>query len=173
MLALAEALAESPGWAPRFVAYELVAAHQGAFSKLTPRLIDRLSRGLADWGMVDAFGCTLSGAAWREGLISSRKVAVWARSEDRWRRRLALVSTVPLNVAARGGTGDPSRTLAVCSMLVDDRDDMVVKALSWALRALARPEPGAVRKFMKENGDRLAPLVRREVKNVLERGRKY
>jgi 3-methyladenine DNA glycosylase AlkD len=30
-----------------------------------------------------------------------------------------------------------SPTLEVCRALIDDRDDMVVKALSWALRELA------------------------------------
>jgi hypothetical protein len=28
----------------------------------------------------------------------------------------------------------------VCTLLVDDRDDMVVKALSWALRSLVDPD---------------------------------
>ena len=58
----------------------------------------------------------------------------WTESPDRWWRRAALVATVPLNVAAQGGTGDATRTLRVCELLVDDRDDMVVKAMSWALR---------------------------------------
>jgi 3-methyladenine DNA glycosylase AlkD len=30
-------------------------------------------------------------------------------------------------------------------LLVDDRDDMVVKAMSWALRELAKHDPKAVR----------------------------
>ena len=58
------------------------------------------------------------------------------KAGHRWWRRAALVSTVPLNVAARGGHGDPRRALAVCRLLVDDPDDMVEKALSWALRCL-------------------------------------
>lgn len=61
---------------------------------------------------------------------------------DRWVwRRAVSVSTVPLNMKSRGGIGDPQRTLAVCDLLIADRDDMVVKALSWALRELAEREP--------------------------------
>ena len=68
---------------------------------------------------------------------------------DRWWRRAALVSTVPLNLRAAGGTGDTSRTLAICEQLAADRDDMVVKALSWALRELSvRWDPDAVRAFL-------------------------
>ncbi|HUS10646.1 MAG TPA: DNA alkylation repair protein, partial [Pyrinomonadaceae bacterium] len=62
----------------------------------------------------------------------------WARSKNRWLRRTALVSTVPLNNKARGGRGDSERTLMICEMLLDDRDDMVIKALSWALRELSK-----------------------------------
>ena len=90
---------------------------------------------------------------------------------DPW-RRAALVSTVPLNLRAAGGTGDSRRTLNVCRLLVDDRDDMVVKALSWALRALVIWDADAVRSFLDDNGMRLAARVQREVTNKLETGLK-
>jgi hypothetical protein len=45
--------------------------------------------------------------------------------------KAALVSTVPLNNTARGGSGDAVRTTVICDLLRNDRDDMVVKALSW------------------------------------------
>jgi 3-methyladenine DNA glycosylase AlkD len=57
-------------------------------------------------------------------------------------------------------------------MLSGDRDDMVVKALSWALRALAVRDPDAVRAFLVEYEDRLAPRVLREVRNKLSTGLK-
>jgi 3-methyladenine DNA glycosylase AlkD len=82
------------------------------------------------------------------------------------------VSTVALNNKARGGSGDTDRTLMICDMLVEDRDDMVVKALSWALRELSKRDPEAVRKFMQENKRRLAPRVTREVNNKLQTGLK-
>jgi 3-methyladenine DNA glycosylase AlkD len=49
---------------------------------------------------------------------------------------------------------------------------MVVKAVSWALRMLAPWQPAAVRAFMDKHADRLAPRVRREVRNKLETGYK-
>ena len=86
--------------------------------------------------------------------------------------RLALASVVALNVPARGGVGDPARTLAICEMLAADRDDMVVKALSWALRSLVGHEPSLVRNFLTRHEDVLAARVRREVKAKLETGLK-
>lgn len=87
---------------------------------------------------------------------------------DRWRRRLALVATVPLNAHGRGGKGDPRRTLKICRVLLDGRDDMVVKAMSWALRELAKRNPREVRNFIEQENERLAPRVKREVSNKLK-----
>jgi 3-methyladenine DNA glycosylase AlkD len=97
-------------------------------------------------------------------------VHAWTRSADRWQRRLALVCTVALNVRARGGQGDAERTLGVCRRLVGDRDDMVVKALSWALRALVYWDREAVRLFLAQHDARLAARVTREVGNKLRTG---
>jgi 3-methyladenine DNA glycosylase AlkD len=127
------------------------------------------------WSDVDCFGCFVGGVAWRSGRISDREVARFASSADRWRRRAALVATVPLNAKSRGATsatGEAARTLAVCAQLLDDRDDMVVKAMSWALRELAKRNPLAVREFLSAHSERLAARVRREVANKLTTGRK-
>jgi 3-methyladenine DNA glycosylase AlkD len=56
--------------------------------------------------------------------------------------------------------------------LVADRDDMVVKALSWALRELAKRDPKAVRGFVATHGEALAARVRREVSAKLTTGLK-
>ena len=79
---------------------------------------------------------------------------------------------MPLNLAAAGGTGGTPRTLDICGRLVDDRDDMVVKALSWALRELVPRDPEAVRGFLADHDGRLAARVRREVATKLDTGRK-
>ena len=157
----------------RWVAYELVYHHPQALAGVTAREVELLGQGLADWGAVDAFGCVLAGPAWRRGRLADEVVQGWAASRDRWWRRAALVSTVPLNLRSRGGTGDTSRTLDICARLVADRDDMVVKALSWALRALVVWDPAAVAGFLEEHGEVLAARVRREVRSKLATGRKH
>jgi len=94
----------------------------------------------------------------------------WARSQDRWWRRAALVSTVALS---RGGNAkDFIRVARICTLLVEDRDDMVVKALSWALREAAKKHPEQVRSFLAEHQEALAARVKREVNNKLTTGLK-
>jgi 3-methyladenine DNA glycosylase AlkD len=156
----------------RFIGDELIASHPDALAILDRARLEHLGSGISSWDQVDCFACYLSGPAWREGRIDDKAIVQWAGSKDRWWRRAALVSTVPLNVKARGGRGDARRTLRICSLLIDDRDEMVVKALSWALRALAGQDPEAVRRFVKENEARLPALVRREVQRKLATGRK-
>ena len=57
-------------------------------------------------------------------------------------------------------------------MLVDDADDMVVKALSWALRELVIHDHRAVRNFLTKYDQVLASRIKREVTNKLETGLK-
>jgi 3-methyladenine DNA glycosylase AlkD len=156
----------------RWVAYELVRYHKGAFASLDAADLEELGQGIDSWWSVDAFASVLSGPAWLNGQISDQVIHRWARSEDRWWRRAALVSTVALNNRSHGGHGDAPRTLAVCRMLVDDYDDMLVKAMSWALRALVPHDPDAVRDFLNEYDDVLAARVKREVRNKLDTGLK-
>jgi 3-methyladenine DNA glycosylase AlkD len=73
---------------------------------------------------------------------------------------------------ADGGHGDPVRTLAICRRLVHDRDDMVEKALSWSLRALAARDRTAVEQFLAAENAALAARVKREVRNKLATGLK-
>jgi 3-methyladenine DNA glycosylase AlkD len=170
VLRFVRSLLVGAGWAGRVVSFELLAAHEGAFGLLTDRLVEELADGLSDWGSVDLFGVTVLGQAWRAGLVSDSKILAWARSKDRWRRRLALVATVPLNSRARGGTGYARKTLRVCRLLRADSEDTVVKAMSWALRELAKRDPKVVEAFLLKEGDRLSPRVTREVLNKLRTG---
>lgn len=172
VLRLALRLVAAGGIERRFVAYELVHHHRATLAGLNARDLERLGRGLDGWAAVDAFACYLAGPAWRERQVSDARIRRWSRSRDRWWRRAALVSTVPLNSHARGGRGDAARTLAVCRLLVADRDDMVVKAMSWALRELAKRDPRAARRFVAEQGDALAARVVREVRTKLATGLK-
>lgn len=171
ILKIAAKLLESPE-VHRFVAYELIYHHKPALAEITAANLEGLGRGISSWDQTDTFGIYLAGPAWRAGQVDATVIQKWARSKDRWWRRAALVATVPLNTRSQGGRGDVRRTLQVCRMLESDRDPMVVKALSWALRVLSKVEPRAVRGYVSEREAGLAPLVRREVRNKLTTGLK-
>jgi 3-methyladenine DNA glycosylase AlkD len=170
MLQLASRLLDIDDY--RWVAYELLQSHRAAFERLGAAELEVLGYGINSWWTVDAFARTLSGPAWRDGQVSDTVILAWAHSPDRWWRRAALVSTVALNVRSQGGRGDVPRTLQVCRALVHDHDDMVVKAMSWALRELVVHNAEAVRAFLDEYDAVLAVRVKREVKNKVQTGLK-
>jgi 3-methyladenine DNA glycosylase AlkD len=154
----------------RFFSYEIVSQHKPAFEQLTADDLLKFGEGINSWGSVDCFAMYLSGPMWARGTISDKTIREWARSQDRWWRRAALVSTVALS---RGGNvKDFIRVARICTLLVDDRDDMVVKALSWALREAAKKHPKLVRSFLAEHHEALAARVKREVNNKLTTGLK-
>jgi 3-methyladenine DNA glycosylase AlkD len=154
------------------VAYELILNHKPTIETINQSEVEKLGEGMAHWADVDSFSCFISGPAWRLGRLPDSVLRAWARSDDwRW-RRAALVSTVPLNSRAQGGAGDTRRTLAICKMLVADRHDMIVKALSWALRELAKRDLDGVRLFVSAHRNQLAARVTREVGNKLTTGLK-
>lgn len=156
----------------RWVAYELILYHPGTFRSLAAKELEELGQGMDSWGAVDSFARTLAGPAWLNGQVPDGLIHRWARSKDRWWRRAALVSTVALNVRAHGGKGDVPRTLRVCRMLVADHDDMVAKAMSWAVRELVVHDPRAVARFLEDHKDALAARVKREVCHKLTTGLK-
>ena len=160
-----------PAYESRMVAFDLAAMHRAAFALLNWRELERLGRTLDGWASVDHFARKLSGPAWQRGQISDARVRRWATSSDFWWRRAGLVSTIALN-ERHLGAGDATRTLAICELFVDERADLHVKALSWALRELAIRDPDAVIGYIIVREDRLAPRVLREVRNKLETGHK-
>jgi len=150
----------------RIFAWELLHHHKPTLRALRVADVRRLGAGIDSWATVDAFAMYISGPAWRDGQISEAELARWARSPDRWWRRAALASSVTLSRA--GGATD--RVLRICRMLAADRDDMVVKALSWALRELTKADRRAVQTFLETHD--LAARVRREVTHKLVTGKK-
>ena len=154
----------------RFFAYELLSQHRSTFDRLTAADLLTLGEGLDSWSSVDCFAMYLSGPMWMRDRIPDEMLVTWSGSEDRWWRRAALVSTIARS--RRGSPGDFPRVARICTLLAKDRDDMVVKALSWVLRELSKKHPGEVRAYLAEHKDLLAARVTREVNNKLSTGLK-
>jgi 3-methyladenine DNA glycosylase AlkD len=172
VLAIAKAVEAEAPQTGKWVAYELIRFHPAAFAAVSERTIADYASRLASWYAVDAFGTILAGPLWARGRLSDAIVEEWSASKGRWLRRSALVATVGLNAQAAGGAGDAARTLAICRRLAADRDDMVEKAVSWALRFLSQRDRRAVEQFMVEMDGKLAARVVREVRHKLRTGLK-
>ncbi|MCU4176207.1 DNA alkylation repair protein [Carboxylicivirga sp. N1Y90] len=154
------------------IAFEYLQAEKNVYKSLSEEYIESIEKNLDNWVSVDYFGALVVGRAWRENLVSTEKVKRYLEADNFWMRRIAVVATVSLNQKARGGFGDAKRTLDICRLVVDDHEEMIIKALSWALRELAKIDKAPVITFVDEYKNRLHKRVLREVKKKLEMGLK-
>ncbi len=171
-IAVAIALSDTGIFECQHIALEYLGKDKKALKELTSADLEKLNRNMDNWVSVDCYAGYLFGYAWREGVVSTESIKELYQSDNFWNRRIAIVSTVALNQKARGGLGDAKRTLEVCELAVDDHQDMITKALSWALRELAKIDAEPVADFIAKFEDRLHKRVLREVKKKLETGRK-
>ncbi|MFW5750788.1 MAG: DNA alkylation repair protein [Planctomycetota bacterium] len=129
----------------------MVRFHEPTFAQLDASVVEEFGRDIASARLADVHARVLSGPAWLHGRIDDQSVMGWTRSADAWRRRIAAVSTVTLNVRGLdGGRGDTPRTLAVCRELAGDADPIVHGGLVAALRALCKVDRAAVPAFLAE-----------------------
>jgi 3-methyladenine DNA glycosylase AlkD len=154
------------------VAFELIARNRKLLGALEYEDLADLGRNLDNWATVDHYSVGIYGVLWGKGVVKDRHIDRLLQSGNPWDRRVAVVSTVALNLKSRGGKGDTARTLSVCERVVDDHHDMIQKALSWALRELSKRDRDAVVEFMERFGRMMGRRVVREVKHKLEFGTK-
>lgn len=172
LLALVEALWDGASQEERALAIELLAGHRHHIPGLTWDDFDRWRRQLDNWGLTDALGSSVLGP-WLLADPDARLGHLWTliADEDVWSRRLALVATVLIN---RGRTGPaiPDLTLALIDCVKAERQPMMTKAVSWALREMIKAHPERVGDYIQENRAVLAAHVVREVNNKLRTGLK-
>ena len=167
------ALVEQSNHDSRLVAYELLALIEVARDELALQQLGALYRGNDNWAVVDSFCSAISGPQYSAGILAPTVVEGWARSADRWVRRQGLATVaIAFQRAALRARSPVQPSIRICGILVDDRTDHVVKALSWALRNVATRDPDAVERFVQTYDARLAARVRREVRHKLATGAK-
>ena len=84
-------------------------------------------------------------------------VRAWARGDDAWKRRAAIIC----QVKARSATD--THLLAACiEPSLGERDFFLRKAIGWALREYAKTDPAWVAEYVQRHEGRLSPLSRRE-----------
>jgi len=154
------------------LAYEMIGRDRKLLFALEYRDLSELGQHLDNWASVDHFTVGIFGVLWGRGVVLDSHIEQLLKSDNFWDRRVAVVSTVALNLKSRGGRGDTPRTIAVCERVVDERQDMIQKALSWALRELSKRDREAVIAFMEQYKLRLSNRVLREVNHKLEFGTK-
>jgi 3-methyladenine DNA glycosylase AlkD len=76
------------------------------------------------------------------------EIMKWTKSDNHWRRRGALTSTM---LANRKTKGDPFWTLTMLNDVVEDKEYYVRKTFSWVLREMGKGYPDFVFEYLMYN----------------------
>ncbi len=83
----------------------------------------------------------------------------WARDDDFWVRRTALLATLD---ELRAGGGDFALFEELAVPMLGEREFFIRKAIGWVLRDTSKKRPELVRDFVAEHGAKMSGLTLRE-----------
>jgi 3-methyladenine DNA glycosylase AlkD len=131
------------------VGIEVVARYRRDFS---PRLLPRWKRWLADnhsanWATTDAICGLLIGPLLVRHPERAGQMRSWSRDRNMWVRRASIVGLLPL-VRARG---DIDLVYDVARRLHPDPNDLIHKAVGWALREAGKIDPERLERYLRAN----------------------
>jgi len=170
VLSLVEVLWNAESRDERALGLEILNLHPDLVRDLEVARFDRWRLDIDNWGVCDFLGTRILGP-WVEAEPEDRLRYLEQLVGDAhlYSRRLGLVASVYLNT---GGTEYGEWTLSQVDRLIDERDPMITKAISWSLRQMTRHQASIVEAYVDSRTDRIAALPRREVRNKLRTGRK-
>lgn len=106
---------------------------------------------------MDLLAARVFGALYRIAPELRARLDGYARHEDRWLRRVAI-----LHQLHYGAETDRVRLAETLTANLGDGDFFVRKAMGWALRQFARTDPEWVRGWLAAHSGRVSGLTRRE-----------
>jgi 3-methyladenine DNA glycosylase AlkD len=110
------------------------------------------------WDTVDSIASHRIGALLRSHPAAMRRtLSAWSRCDDIWKRRTAILSQL--------GFKEETDAAFLCACIepsLASKEFFLRKAIGWALRQYARTEPLEVLRYVRDKGDALSPLSRRE-----------
>lgn len=99
-------------------------------------------RYINNWDLVDTSAAKIIGAYLTER--SRKPLYQWAKSPSLWDRRIAIISTYHFIRA-----GDYDDTLRLSQLLLNDKEDLIHKAVGWMLREIGKRDLATEERFLK------------------------
>jgi 3-methyladenine DNA glycosylase AlkD len=149
-MAFADALIVDRHLEAKSVGIELVARYRRAF---TPRLLPAWKRWLAgnhsaNWATTDSICGVLIGPLLLQYPALAGRMRVWARDRNMWVRRASIVGLIQR--ARRGESLD--LVYAIAARLHADHEDLIQKAVGWALREAGKTDMRRLERYLRANG---------------------
>jgi 3-methyladenine DNA glycosylase AlkD len=135
------------------IGIEVVARYHRRF---TPALLPRWKRWFArnesaNWATTDAICGALIGPLLVGDPALAPRLRSWAAHRNMWVRRASIVGLIGL--ARKGQALD--QLYRVARRLHADDEDLIQKAVGWALREAGKPDPARLERYLRAHGPRI------------------
>jgi 3-methyladenine DNA glycosylase AlkD len=163
-MAFADVLIADRHLEAKAVGIEVVARYRRVF---TSRLLRVWKRWLADnhsanWATTDAMCGVLIGPLLLQYPELAPRMRAWARDRNMWVRRASIVGLIPR--ARRGESLD--LVYEIARRLHADQEDLIQKAVGWALREAGKTDMPRLERYLRANG---AAIPRTTLRYAIER----
>jgi 3-methyladenine DNA glycosylase AlkD len=163
-MAFADVLIADRHLEAKSIGIEVVARHRRSF---TPRLLPAWKRWLsanhsANWATTDAICGALIGPLLSRYPTLVPQMRAWSKHRNMWVRRASMVGLIRL--AHYGESLDLVYDIA--GRLHADREDLIRKAVGWALREAGTTDMARLERYLRANG---AAIPRTTLRYAIER----
>jgi 3-methyladenine DNA glycosylase AlkD len=164
LLAAVEAL-----WTPkvhelRVAAVELLHERAALLQAHDLALVERLIRESRTWALVDELAARVAGALVEREQKLARRLDRWAKDNDFWVRRAAMLA---LLLPLRRGEGDFERFGRYAEAMLEEREFFIRKAIGWVLRETSKRRPELVYRWLSARAGRASGVTMREATKYL------
>ncbi len=150
--------------------HELRASAIGVLERRRKTLVDAdlpwviaLVRRSKSWAYVDWIAPKVIGDVIARDPRARKRLAMWAKDDDFWVRRAALLAE---HDALRAGSGDFALWSRLAAQMLEEREFFIRKAIGWVLREVSKKRPELTYEFLRRHRDRVSRLS-------LQEGAKY
>ena len=164
LIALVEALWAEPIHERRMAATVLLEMRNGWLTAADLPLLERLIRASLTWALVDGLaGDVVGDILAADGAGTQPVLDRWARDDDFWVRRSALLAWLrPLRAGA-----PLDRFLGYADRMLDEREFFIRKAIGWVLREVGKRRPIEVMDWLAPRTHRASGVTMREATKYL------
>lgn len=159
LVAIVRALWAEPVFEYRMLAVELLDHHGDLLEGSDFELLEDLLRTSHTWALVDKLAASVVGSLVERTADAGPLLDRWARDDDFWIRRSALLALLrPL----RAGGGDFERFGRYADLMLEEKEFFIRKAIGWVLRDTSGKRPQLVADWVAPRTHRMSGVTIRE-----------
>jgi 3-methyladenine DNA glycosylase AlkD len=164
LLPLVGILWKTPVFERRMMVVLLLEAFEPLLRPADITLLEQLIRQSKTWALVDELAIAITGPLVERYPDLRRVLDRWAKDDDFWVRRSAMLALLrPL----RRGDGDFGRFARYAERMLEEREFFIRKSIGWVLRETGKPQPDMVYAWLLPRAARASGVTVREAVKYL------